>query len=351
MISTHSDLDRPMDEYLSNTNTEIGSSATSVLPSEILIVDDTLENLRLLSNMLSIQGYSVRKATGGEMAVKSVESLPPDLILLDILMPDLNGYEVCIQLKKNPQTAAIPVIFLSALDDPLDKVKAFEVGGVDYLTKPFQLEEVLARVHNQLSLRDAQEKVLALNAQLQQWVVTQNQKLHLASSRLLETSSADSLTELPNRISFFTRLEQSLFLAKMDESYSFAVLYLDCDRFRQINQTYGYRLGDELLKQLAQRLKEVIQPDDMLARIGGNEFAILVSKPSAQDSVNQLAEKILAFLQAPFWIEHHEIAVTASIGLEFGHADFKASQKIFGNAEIAMYQSKDAGGSQYTSFR
>jgi len=300
--------------------------------------------------MLSIQGYSVRKATGGEMAVKSAESLSPDLILLDILMPDLNGYEVCIQLKQNPQTASIPIIFLSALDDPLDKVKAFEVGGIDYLTKPFQLEEVLARVHNQLLLKGAQEKVLALNSQLQAWVMDQNRKLHLASSHLLETNSVDSLTGIPNRSSFFTRLEQSLFLAQTDASYRFAVLYLDCDRFRQINQTYGYPRGDQLLKQLAQRLKEVVQPDGMLARTGGDEFAILLNTLPDPNQAHQLAEKILVLLEQPFQIEHHEILVTASMGLGFGHADFKTSQKVFGNAEAAMYQSKDAGGNQYTNF-
>lgn len=347
MISTYTDIDSNIDDYLANTNTEIGSQATSVLPSEILIVDDTLENLRLLSNMLSIQGYSVRKATGGEMAVKSAESLPPDLILLDILMPDLNGYEVCIQLKRNPQTASIPILFLSALDDPLDKVKAFEVGGVDYLTKPFQLEEVLARVHNQLLLKDTQKKVVALNTQLQAWVIDQNRKLHLASSHLLEASSADSLTGLPNRASFFTRLEQSLFLAQTDESYEFAVLSLDCDRFRQINQTYGYPLGDQLLKQLAQRLKDVIQPDDMLARLGGDEFAILLNQLLDQNQVHQLAEKIVVLLEQPFQVEHHEISVTASIGLGLGS---KASPRVFGNAETAMYQAKDAGGNQYTVF-
>ncbi|WP_299410677.1 diguanylate cyclase [Acaryochloris sp. IP29b_bin.148] len=355
MISTPNDvnrdsLDTDITEYHANIKTEIASPATSVLPSDILIVDDTLENLRLLSNMLAIQGYSIRKATGGEMALNSVDSLLPDLILLDILMPDLNGYEVCIQLKKNPQTANIPIIFLSALDDPLDKVKAFEVGGVDYLTKPFQLEEVLARVHNQLSLKDAQEKVLALNAQLQQWVLDQNRQLHQANSQLLETSNTDYLTTLPNRISFLTRLEQSLFLAKMDESYQFAVLYLDCDRFRSINQTFGYSVGDKLLKQIAMGLTEVIQPDDMLARIGGDEFAILLNTLTDESSVNQLAEKVFALLEQPFQIQGNEITIAASIGIDYGSAKYAIADNILKNAEIAMYSAKDKGEGHYTIY-
>lgn len=352
MISqdTGLNLEQNIDEYRANPISDIGSPATSILPSEILIVDDTLENLRLLSNMLSIQGYGVRKATGGEMAIQSVASLPPDLILLDILMPDINGYEVCIELKRNPQTANIPIIFLSALDDALDKVKAFEVGGVDYLTKPFQLEEVLARIHNQLSLKDAQEKVLALNTKLQQWVADQNQKLHMANSRILETSSVDSLTGISNRTSLLTRLEQSLFLAKMDDTYQFALLYLDCDLFRTINQSFGYQVGDQVLQALVKRLQALIHSDDMLARIGGDQFAILINKPSEPEQVIQLAEEILVDLKQPFLIQEQEIALSVSIGSEFGSAHFEKPDQIFGHAETAMYRSKSAGGSQSTAF-
>lgn len=118
----------------------------------ILIVDDLPNNLRLLSIMLTEKGYQVRKAINGQMALNTVRSLIPDLILLDINMPDLNGYQVCEQLKADEKTREIPVIFISALDDVLDKVKAFQAGGVDYISKPFQGEEVMARIENQLTI-------------------------------------------------------------------------------------------------------------------------------------------------------------------------------------------------------
>ena len=120
--------------------------------SSVLIVDDLPNNLRLLSIMLTEKGYQVRKAINGQMALNTVRSLIPDLILLDINMPDLNGYQVCEQLKADEKTREIPVIFISALDDVLDKVKAFQVGGVDYISKPFQGEEVMARIENQLTI-------------------------------------------------------------------------------------------------------------------------------------------------------------------------------------------------------
>jgi len=124
--------------------------------TDILIVDDTPANLRLLSDMLSEHGYSVRLAPSGKLALMSAQAVPPDLVLLDIMMPGLNGFEVCEQLKADPRTRDIPVIFLSALDQIEDKIKAFAAGGVDYITKPFQHREVLARVGTHLQLRALQ---------------------------------------------------------------------------------------------------------------------------------------------------------------------------------------------------
>ncbi|NJR50623.1 MAG: response regulator [Leptolyngbyaceae cyanobacterium CSU_1_3] len=141
---------------------------TSSIKGDILIVDDTLENLRLLSAMLSDQGYEVRSVTNGAMALVGMQTQPPDLVLLDINMPGMNGYEVCQRLKSNPALQAIPVIFISALHEALDKVQAFSMGGVDFITKPFQIEEVLARIEHQLTLRRLQLQLQDQNCRLHQ---------------------------------------------------------------------------------------------------------------------------------------------------------------------------------------
>jgi len=133
---------------------------------DILLVDDTPDNLRLLSLILSQRGYEVRKALSGRMAITSAQAKAPDLILLDVRMPQMDGYQVCEQLKANPQTADIPVVFVSALDDPLDKVKAFAVGGADYVTKPFQDLEVIARTEHQLRIRRLQKQLVKHNEEL-----------------------------------------------------------------------------------------------------------------------------------------------------------------------------------------
>jgi sigma-B regulation protein RsbU (phosphoserine phosphatase) len=135
---------------------------------DILIVDDMPVNLRLLSNMLTEQGYKVRSVINGQMALTATQAAAPDLILLDINMPDMNGYEVCERLKTDEHTRDIPVIFISALDEIHDKVMAFTVGGVDYITKPFQFEEVLARVETHLSLRRLQRQLQDANQRFEQ---------------------------------------------------------------------------------------------------------------------------------------------------------------------------------------
>jgi signal transduction histidine kinase len=142
------------------------SRPTENIRGNILIVDDTPANLRLLSNMLTEQAYKVRAVINGAMALTAARLAPPDLVLLDINMPGMSGYEVCQALKQDPRTCDIPVIFISALDEVRDKVKAFTVGGVDYITKPFQFEEVLARVETHLALRTLQSQLQAANQEL-----------------------------------------------------------------------------------------------------------------------------------------------------------------------------------------
>lgn len=161
----------------------------------ILIVDDTPNNLRLLSSMLSKQGYEVRSAISGSVALMAVRTVALDLILLDINMPKMNGYEVCQQLKQDPQTRDIPVIFLSALGEPLDKVQAFQVGGIDYITKPFQVEEVLARVENHLALRRMQLELQQAKAEALR-ALEQEQELNRLKTEFVSMISHDFRTPL-----------------------------------------------------------------------------------------------------------------------------------------------------------
>ncbi|MGB7416015.1 MAG: EAL domain-containing protein [Thermosynechococcaceae cyanobacterium] len=320
------------------------------LAADIIIVDDTLENLKLLSKMLSEQGYRVRKAMTGEMALKAIEVLPPDLLLLDIMMPTLSGFDVCKALKSNPKTADIPVIFLSALDDAADKVNAFNAGGADYISKPFHLEEVLLRIHHQLALRAAQQQIFDLNAKLEAQVQKKTQQLSIAQYRLLETQLYDDLTGLTNRSTFIERVAQSLEAIQHDPNKAFAILMLDCDRFKVINYSLGHPVGDELLKELAKSLQGLMGQNDVFARIGGDEFAILLNSVADIDEAIGVANAILTLLKQPFRAQNHEIFVNVSIGLVLSNPVYERPEQLLRDANIALHRAKTLGRKQCQVF-
>lgn len=177
---------------------------SSTYHGDLLIVDDVADNLRVLSNILSNQGYRVRAVKNSAMALMGAKLVPPDVILLDIRMPEINGYEVCQQLKSDPQLCEIPIIFLSALDEATDKAKAFEVGGADYITKPFQMEEVLARVKNQLTLQRLKKEVAQQRQQLEQ-VSSASESSNL---KPLQPVYAEMLLEITSILKCCDRLSQ-----------------------------------------------------------------------------------------------------------------------------------------------
>lgn len=190
---TRLDSDRKCDIMPTEPTTSDDSQDSSTPKTgNILIVDDTINNVRLIAEMLSAEGFSVRKALSGKMALTAVESSRPDLILLDINMPDMDGFEVCSRLKANPDTQDIPIIFLSALDAIFDKVKAFQLGATDYITKPFLKEEVIVRIENQLRLWRFQQALAARNQDLEDTL----KKLKDTQAELIQRERMAGLSQL-----------------------------------------------------------------------------------------------------------------------------------------------------------
>ncbi|MCC3422851.1 MAG: response regulator [Microcoleus sp. PH2017_01_SCD_O_A] len=179
----------------------------------ILVVDDTPENLRLLSTMLTHRGYAPRCVINGQMALRACNSNPPDLILLDIMMPEMNGYEVCQHLKSEPKTREIPVIFISAKDEVFDKVNAFAVGAVDYISKPFQFEEVLARIESHLTLRNLQKQLKEQNVLLLEEITSR-----LAVEKTLYEKNQILQEEIRNRLAVEKALQEQNLLLQQEIS-------------------------------------------------------------------------------------------------------------------------------------
>ena len=332
--------------------------------ADILVVDDMPINLRLLSSMLAKEGYQVRQALSGKMALTAMQVVLPDLILLDIMMPEMDGYALCELLKATPDTARIPVIFLSALSDGLDKAKAFMVGGADYISKPFQLEEVLLRVQNQLALRSAEMRMQEFNTQLEERVKERTHQLELANrelyremlerrvlqTQLLEMAHHDALTGLPNRALFIDRTKEALVANQADETARFAVLFLDCDRFKVVNDSLGHFIGDQLLLAIARRLATTLPSHATLARLGGDEFTVLLTDVTDLESVIQTVHQTLEAFTKPFQLERHEIFITASIGIAIGNPDYSQPEHILRDADMAMYRAKASGNTPYQVF-
>ncbi len=325
--------------------------------ANILIVDDTPDNLRFLSQALSDRGYKVRSVIDGQMALTVARAAHPDLILLDIKMPDLDGYEVCRLLKANAQTRKIPVVFLSALDEVLDKVKAFGVGGVDYITKPFQLDEVFARIENQENLLSAQRQLQQLNTELEERVFQRTAQLQQeiverlrAQERLLHLALHDPLTGLPNRTLLIERLQEVLSHAQQHPDYLFAVLFLDCDRFQSINSSLGHTVGDQLLVAVARRLESRLHPGNTIARLGGDEFVIVLEEIESLADAIHLVEQLQAELTLNFQVAERNIYLSASIGIVPVTSRYREPEHILRDADTAMYQAKTKGKDRYQVF-
>lgn len=315
----------------------------------ILIVDDLPDNLRLLSKMLTQQGYKVRKALNGEMAIASCTAQPPDLILLDINMPGMNGYQVCDALKSSPMTAQIPIIFLSALDEANHKLQAFKSGGLDYITKPFQVEEVLARVEHQLSLCYQHNKLKEEVEQLKQ-EVNQRQQTQQNLERLV---TVDELTQLSNRRHFNDYLKQewkrlfSLPFYTGGYPQALSLILADVDYFKFYNDTYGHLKGDQCLQKVAQAMKQVVTySGSLVARYGGEEFAVILPNASS-DYALQVAELIRMQVKA-LKIPHSQSIVssyvTVSLGVACRFPDSDLSpEDLISSADQALYHAKQQG--------
>ncbi len=293
----------------------------------ILAVDDSPENLDLIKSILEPH-YTVKVALNGELALQIANTWHPDLILLDIMLDDINGYEVCRQLKTSDITRDIPVIFLTAKRSEADEISGFRIGGSDYITKPFSPAIVLARVKTQIQLK--------------------------AKTDLLEKlASLDGLTEIPNRRAFNNALERQFNQAKRSE-IPLSLLVLDIDWFKQFNDHYGHPSGDECLKRVANALIDQTQrPEDLVARLGGEEFAVLLPNTDSlgatmrAEQYRETVEKlnIVHASENPFPYVTISIGVGTIVARQADSMD-----ELLAAADNALYQAKNQGRNRVCCF-
>ena len=325
---------------------------------DILIVDDNPEQIRLLSNFLRREGYKVRVSTSGQMALRAMKHKTPQLILLDVMMPKMNGYELCRRLKKIPKVSEVPVIFLSGLEKVEDKVKAFEAGAIDYVAKPFELAEISIRVKTQVNLLMAQRKIKQLNEELEEKVKRRTEELEKeilehkqTQETLRQLAFYDCLTGLPNRSFFAELLQRAIQRAQRRDDYIFSILFLDCDRFKLVNDSFGHQKGDQILQEISTRLKKCLRTIDTLARLGGDEFVILLEELDDVDFAQVVAQRLIEELELPFVIENREVFLGVSIGIISDGSTYSSPELIMRDADTAMYRAKESGKGCYQIFQ
>lgn len=326
----------------------------------ILVVDDAPANIALILDALK-PDYRTKVATSGEKALSLVLSDdPPDLILLDIVMPTMNGYEVCSKLKQNPKTRNIPIIFVTAMNEVEDEEKGLSLGAVDYVTKPISPPIVRARVRTHLALseqaRQLEAMVVKLEAQAAElaiWNSALEQRVDEGNERakkLAHIAFHDPLTGLPNRALLLDRLEHGINAAGREQS-QIGLMFIDLDRFKFVNDTLGHDVGDALLKEVANLLTSSVRPSDTVARLGGDEFVILLEAPCESTEYAGLAERIIAVLSKPMTILSHPVQIGASVGIACFPEDGATLPDLMKNADAAMYAAKTAGRGTYRFFQ
>ncbi|WGG50839.1 EAL domain-containing protein [Rugamonas sp. DEMB1] len=428
----------------------------------ILIVDDEAKNRKLLDLLLRPTGYRTEYAASGEEALAAVRRSAPDLILLDVMMPGLDGYQVASRLKSQAATARIPIIMLTALTERGARLAGLDAGAEEFLSKPVDRAELWLRVRNLLRLKAygdlqqhsaaLQRQVSARTADLQRFrtamdatadaillidrasmrfvevnatscsmlgysraellavgpealgggaraqyegaydamiagrggaelyetelrrkdgslvqvevhrqalrsgtdwiivgVVRDITERKLAQQRLHHQAHHDALTGLPNRTLFYDTLKKTLALAG-EHGWQVAVLFVDLDHFKNVNDTLGHLVGDELLVRFSERLVQCVRLRDTVGRLGGDEFALILVTPEGQQGAAQVANKILAALRAPFELRGHTVNVSASIGITIHPDDADTPDELIKYADTAMYQAKHAGRDTYRFF-
>lgn len=250
----------------------------------ILVVDDVAVNVQLLTTYLTSVGYQVFAARDGEEAIELVGTSNPDLILLDVMMPKINGFEVCERIKKDPVTRIIPVIMVTALNEIEDKIKATEAGADDFVSKPFNKLELLTRVKSLLRIK-----------QLHDELNTKVKELEHARERLRQLAITDGLTGLYNHRYLKEHLAQELNRASRHQSFV-SVVMIDIDHFKNFNDTYGHPAGDYILRSIARLLKENIRKIDLAARYGGEEFCLVLVETN-KNAAGIAAEKVRRLIE------------------------------------------------------
>lgn len=289
--------------------------------SIVLIVDDTRNNQEVLASLLD-QDYQVKVAGNGQRALDIARCFPhPDLILLDLNMPKMDGYEVFRKLHEKPLTSYIPVIFVTASSDLESETRGLQLGAVDYITKPISPPIVLQRVRNQVLIKQHEKD-------------------------LKRIAHYDALTRIPNRVLLADRMKQAIAQTKRARK-TLGVCYLDLDGFKPVNDTLGHHAGDQVLIEIARRIGSILREGDTVARLGGDEFVVLLPDLNHIEECIVTLKRLLEIIAQPILLQNQSFSLTTSIGVSIFPSDDNDPDVLLRHADQAMYIAKQSGKNRY----
>ena len=341
---------------MSSAQGDDGGSISTRL-GRILLVDDQAQNRDMLGRRLERRGYDVvlrETAVGIEDAISELHI---ELVLLDWMMPERSGLDALHGIRQRFDAEHVPVIVVTALDDGDIVSKALEGGANDYITKPIDLRVLTARVKAQLDRRQAVLELDAIRDSLEKTVQQRTQDLvsanetlsaeiserEAAEARAQSLARHDPLTGLANRRHFLEELDRRIALVGSEEN-AFALMFVDLDRFKPINDVHGHAIGDQLLQVIGTRLMACIRDDSFAARLGGDEFAVLIEGPGGREAVAAAARRILHELSAPILVNGLKLSVGASIGISLCPEDGRDAAELLQRGDAAMLRAKEDRG-------
>jgi len=309
-------ISKELDEYLTEVSTKISPKTSQF---QVLIVDDDRSMRVGLKQALGSEGFSILEAENGSQAFIICQREVPDLILLDAVMPVMDGFTACRQIRQLPNGKDTPILIITGLDDEVSVARAFSSGATDYIAKPVNISVLRQRVSRLMET--------SKNAQ-----------------HIKQLAYQDPLTGLPNRTFLMQNLRHMTSRANL-KGESLAVLFLDLDRFKLINDSMGHDTGDLLLKAVAERIKGCIREQDVIARLGGDEFTIILESIPSREVAAQVATKICAALRNPFVFLKQKMFVSTSIGISVYPGDGDDVSTLLKHADTAMFKAKEKGDS------
>jgi two-component system, cell cycle response regulator len=305
----------------------------AIEPGRILVVDDNQDNIEIIATRLRFRGYEILEASDGSQALELVRERAPDLILLDVMLPDIDGYEISRRIKGADDLPFIPIILVTARDSTQDKVAGLDAGADDYLTKPINFPELEARVRSMLRIKRLQDELEEKNRQLER------------------LSISDGLTGLFNHRHIHGLLaEEFERVARTKDCMSVAMF--DLDRFKAVNDTHGHQAGDRVLVELADILRETARDIDRLARYGGEEFIALLPETCLEDATVFVERVRREVARRPFDIGKDEpLKMTLSAGVAaFPHEMIDSAETLVRLADEALYAAKHGGRNRVCRF-